>query len=547
MLKSSGRNRVLWGVLLAVGLLHAEAMKPVDVSVGRQLFVDDYLIASTNGVVRHFNHPVKEFDGPVLWPETAYERPTNATHRIAPSVTVNSSGLWWDPHKRVFRLWYESGWISHLSYAESADGVHWTRPDCGIVPGTNLLLPDVKLDTWSVFPDYAAKDPHSAWRMMVSLEGAGATDNLLFTSADGIRWNAAGKAGQSGDCTTLFYDPFRAHWVFSLRDWREPVRRCRRIWTSPTFGGKDCLWSYPGSKQNVGLATPSRWLELDADDKPDLSVTRCRPELYNVDAVAYESVMLGLFKIFHPLPGDNADCVRAGMPKITDLEFAYSRDGINYIRPDRRAAIPAERWGSGKWDTGYLSAVGGICVIRGERLWFYYAATRGDATTALPNGPDWKGGFHWRDSGMHFNASIGAASLRRDGFAGMVADGRGEIVTKPLAFAGGHLFVNAECRFGSVRAEILGADGKALAGFSADDCTAIERCDTTKSELVFRGGDLKALGAKGVRVRFKLHCATLYAFWLSPTARGESLGYVAAGGPDYPGLRDLAADPASHR
>ena len=31
----------------------------------------------------------------------------------------------------------------------------------------------------------------------------------------------------------------------------------------------------------------------------------------------------------------------------------------------------------------------------------------------------------------------------------------------------------------------------------------------------------------------------LYSFWISPSVRGESRGYVAAGGPAYKGLKDL--------
>jgi hypothetical protein len=131
------------------------------------------------------------------------------------------------------------------------------------------------------------------------------------------------------------------------------------------------------------------------------------------------------------------------------------------------------------------------------------------------------------------------ATLRRDGFAGMVADARGEIVTKPLLFDGGHLFVNAECRFGSITAEILGEDGKPIPGFSAADCTPLRQADSTKVELRFAGGDLSAPAGRPVRFRFLLHCATLYSFWVSPSAQGESRGYVAAGGPAYPGLRDL--------
>ena len=136
--------------------------------------------------------------------------------------------------------------------------------------------------------------------------------------------------------------------------------------------------------------------------------------------------------------------------------------------------------------------------------------------------------------GIYYNGSIGAATLRRDGFCAMVADGLGEIVTKELSFSGDCLFVNAECRFGALAAEVLGPDGKVLDGFSAADCTCLANADSTKAQLRFKGG---ALPKGGVRLRFKMHCASLYSFWVSD-ASGVSRGYVAGGGPAYSGLRD---------
>ena len=55
-----------------------------------------------------------------------------------------------------------------------------------------------------------------------------------------------------------------------------------------------------------------------------------------------------------------------------------------------------------------------------ERLWFYYSGLRGD-------GERLKDRFDkWQRRGMYSNGAIGVATLRRDGFAGMVADAHGE-------------------------------------------------------------------------------------------------------------------------
>ena len=253
--------------------------------------------------------------------------------------------------------------------------------------------------------------------------------------------------------------------------------------------------------------------------------------------------MLGVREVLHVdispdgKKRDNGYCWTVGLPKTTGLQFAFSRDGRHYTRAPQEA-ISSSGWGSGKWDTGYLSAMGGICVIKDERLWFYYSALRGDAEMRGEK----IGKVPMQKQGMYYNGAIGAATLRRDGFCGMVADGNGEIVTKPLAFTGSHLFVNAECLFGEVKAEIVDGAGQVVPGYSATDCRELKYVDRTKAELVFGDGasGMRALPkGDGLRIRFKLHCATLYSFWVSPSERGESRGYVAAGGPAYKGVKDL--------
>ena len=141
-------------------------------------------------------------------------------------------------------------------------------------------------------------------------------------------------------------------------------------------------------------------------------------------------------------------------------------------------------------------------------------------------------------NGLHANISIGFASLRRDGFAGMVADGAGEVVTRPVVFSGAQLFVNADARFGSLAVEVIDTDGKPFPGYAAADCEGMVRLDATKHALSWKGGDLSRFAGRPVRFRFKLKVATLYAFWVSKDASGKSGGYLAAGGPAYAGIRD---------
>ena len=43
------------------------ASAAVDIDLGRQLFVDDFLVESTQGVTRVCNHPTKAFDASVVY------------------------------------------------------------------------------------------------------------------------------------------------------------------------------------------------------------------------------------------------------------------------------------------------------------------------------------------------------------------------------------------------------------------------------------------------------------------------------------------------
>jgi hypothetical protein len=510
----------------------AEAAR-IDISAGRQLFVDDYLVETTDGIVRHWNRPVK-MDDPVVWPGGgAAVKVTDGTASKTEPVNLTCAtdgGLWWDPTRRKFRLWYQCDWLGDACYAESSDGLTWEYPDLGIVPGTNRIFEHDVIDSWSVTPNYAAENPYADWKLHISYPYVPpawppATDDRLWESTDGIHFRPIGLAGRSGDRSTSYYDPFRGVWVFSLRAASMP--RTRWYFASREFGGDACHWSVVGDK-----AGPES-LRKFAPTEPWLgAVNKGNRQLYSFNAVAYESLMLGVMEILYNTPGDNGDCMKRGLPKQTGLHFAFSRDGKAFDHREE-ADIAPSGWGSGKWDTGYLSPIGGICVIKDERLWFYYSALRGDGTR--------RGGKEWWRNGMYSNGTIGVATLRRDGFAGMVADGKGEIVTKPVSFSGKHLFVNAECRFGSVGAEIVGEDGKAIPGFTRDDCAAFSHGDSTKAELQFKGGGLSALAGKFVRIRFLVRCGTLYSFWVSPSERGESRGYVAGGGPAYPGLRDIGS------
>ena len=481
----------------------------IPIDVGRQLFVDDFLIEE-NLLTRTYHHAEYFADNPVLRPTTKWERYDEYAERTKtrsnPTAMVFSDGVFFDPADRLFKMWYMGGYSQNVCYAVSHDGFNWDKPDLDVVPGTNIALSSGR-DSSTVWLDLSARDD-ARFKMAISRDFA----LTLYRSRDGIHWTESGRTGRAGDRSTFFYNPFRNVWVFSLRDEALTGLRTRRYWETRDFIGG----------ANWAKDQPVPWVAADRLDprRPEYDVPA---QLYNLDAVGYESLMLGLFTIFR---GE-----RTFREKPNDLVVGYSRDGFHWHRPDRRAFISVSEQ-MGDWNWANVQSAGGVCLIVGDRLHFYVSGRRGVPGTNDPGA-----------------CSTGLATLRRDGFASLAdADahapvrriwpaGGSTVTTRPLRFSGGFLFVNADARDGTVEVEVLDVGGRVIEGFSLANCNAAHG-DGTRLAISWTGARLGELAGQAVRFRFRVKNARLFAFWVSAVATGASRGYVAAGGPAFSGPVD---------
>lgn len=491
----------------------------IPIDNGRQLLVDSFLIEKSS-LQRVAHQPRKLSENPVLKPETPLEMGNYGT----PGASAKDGGMWWDPGDGIFKMWYEAGWLNKMAYATSADGIHWERPELDVVPGTNEIVPEIVADASTVWLDHFTDNPDERFKMFLrspnSIPGSKERFNYgnCMVSADGIHWSKPARTGRCGDRSTVFYNPFRKVWVYSLRNAgnvaHSAIGRYRLYHESPDFmeGAK---WDYDSLRF---------WCGADYLDRPDGYVNE-KAQLYNLSATPYESIMLALPQVH--LGPDNAVCKARGVPKITELKVAYSRDGFNWDRTDRDVFICAERH-PGAWDRGYVQSVGGICAIVGDQLWFYYIGFSGDES---------KRSNIYERNGMHDNGSTGIAVMRRDGFVSHNAtDTVGELITRPVMFSGSHLFVNAACADGGdLKVEILDENGNVIPGYETAKCVPVTG-DSTIANVTWKGKkNLSALAGRPVKFRFVLSDGELYSFWVSPSEAGESGGYNAAGGPGFTG------------
>jgi hypothetical protein len=478
----------------------AQPPKVIPIDLGRQLFVDEFLIAQST--LKRTFHQAKYFDqNPVLRPDRPWEM-TDPN----PTAMPFSDGVWFDPQQKLFKMWYMAGYVAGTGYATSKDGIHWDKPELDVIAGTNLVQQG-RRDSGTVWIDHATDDAKQRYKMAIWTGGA--LD--LFTSADGIHFDKARRTGETGDRTTMFFNPFRKRWVYSLRAGIEGDPRVRRYFEAEDFVA-GANW------KSLGEAT--LWTSADNLD-PQRSDLKTRPQLYNLDCAAYESLLLGFFTIWRGQPSDRA--------KPNEICLGFSRDGFYWSRPDRRPFIPvSERHGD--WNWGNVQSAGGGCLVMGDTLYFYCSGRAGV-----------------RGSNASGVCSTGLATLRRDGFASMEADSEGTLTTRPVRFTGKHLFVNADADKGELRVEVLGEDGSVIAPFSREACEPI-KADNTIQEVKWQGAnDLAPLAGKPLALRFVLRRGRLFSFWVSRDKSGASGGYVAAGGPAFSGPTDTVGRAGDRR
>lgn len=470
--------------------------KVIPIDVGRQLFVDDFLIESST--LKRTFHTATKFNGnPVFKAETKHELGSSGGAEGAQEAVtyLGHGGVFYDPAAKLFKMFYTAGWRGPLALATSPDLKTWTRPTLGI--REDNLLRDKGNEAGGdncVWLDLASQDARIKF-----MTDRGKLGHQLQTSADGREWSEPVFTGPAGDYCSFFFNPFRERWVYSIK---QGSKQGRNRW-------------YHESRDFIAGADWSKsvfWANADRLDLPDPQIGK-PAQLYSLSAVAYESVMLGMFQIH--LGPDNKVCDAGKFPKITELKVGFSRDGFHWDRPDRRAFIAATRR-EGDWDRAYLHTTAGVCVVLDDQLVFPYCAYSGIS----PNG----------HRGMYCGGSIGIATLRRDGFASM--EGSGELTTRSVQFKGKHLFVNVN---GEVRVEVLDETGKVI-------CTSKPASgDQTKLKIEWLdGAGLSDMAGQALKFRFHLTKGSLYAFWVTDDASGASHGFVGAGGPAFGGVRDLS-------
>ncbi|HEY3412093.1 MAG TPA: hypothetical protein VGM51_03440 [Armatimonadota bacterium] len=474
--------RLLSIVIFAVPAVGAAA-QPVDPLAGsapfRRLFLDAMVVEESNNLARVFHAAEKYPGNPVI----RKDKPWEGWGPYLYGTVLPDGGK--------LRMWYQciGNDSADVCYAESMDGIHWTKPDLGIVDykgstKNNIVAPNGVCHIPSVI---RLTNPASADKRWAMYGYAGSAGSAVAYSADGLHWNWDRSPDQkhlfaTSDVTNFFHDPYTNRFTATYKTMN---RRHRAVGVAISDDG--LKWRKPVDGAVFG-----------ADDlDPDAT------QVYGMPAFPYQGLYVGIPWIYHArwikygkyTKPEVMYEAQEGSARTVDVQLAWSHDLLQWTRtPDRAPFIPLGPEGS--WDSKMVYTARAPVLV-GDRLFFYFS-----------------GYDTIHDDDAQAKGAIGLATLRLDGFCSMEAgDTEGWLICRREVFNTPTVTVNAKCgKGGYVTAELLDRSDKVIPGFSRSDCAPFTG-DSVRHEMTWNTKAFpKSLIDKDKKVRFFLKNADLYAY-----------------------------------
>jgi len=428
-----------------------------DIGSRLEPFVDSWLISKLDSAWLHLHEPR-------LSP--AMEQPADNMEY----GTVIKDG-------KLFRLYTRDGRGAKFDgdssevtrYCESDDGIHWRKPNLGLVEldgskNNNIILREKGVcHNFCPFidarPGVPAGERYKALGGVILRNPGGGL--IAFASADGIRWRRMADKpvitkGAFDSQNVAFWSETEGKYVAYIRTFTAGVSTATQ-------------WRLDGLR-SVSRATSDDFIHWT--DPVPLNPNFPGEHIYTTLTHPYyraPHIYIALPTRFHPARGQS-----------TDILFMTARGNAPYDRTFRgafiRPGLDPARWGN-------RSNYAALNVVPGPpgEMWIYTTPFR-------------------------------RFVLRTDGFASVRAGAdAGEMVTRPLRFKGDTLVLNAATSAGgSVAVEIQSPDGRALPGFALADCVAGVG-DSIEMPIAWKSGKVGSLAGKDVRLRFVLREADLYS------------------------------------
>lgn len=503
----------------------------IEIGNQRELFVNDFLVENISGKAELRLH---------------YPTPQNIILEMNEPWEGNNSGLYvtvfQDGDK--YRLYYRAGHISYLKgedrpnsrevycYAESTDGIKWTKPELGLFPfngskKNNIILDGLGSHSFSPFKDTNPQASNDARYKAFGFRGGGEHGLYAFKSSDGIQWNLMDTVpvitkGGFDSQNIVFWDELLGEYRAYHRDTRndsialltgiDPGRDIR------TEQSQDFLnWSDPEFIDYTALTDPGNSGYDPPASEKDYPKGRVN-QLYTNQVIPY-------YRAPHLLLGFPTRYIDKGWTESSKALPRYEYRQIRALGSEpgntREGTAVTEGMIMSSRDRNHFRIWPEAFLrpgLREQNTWFYgdmYQAwglveTKSSIEDAPPEISLYASERTRQDTG----AILRRYSLRVDGFVSLHAPlAGGEVVTKPFIFKGSSLFLNVSTSAaGSVRVEIQDVNGQSIEGFALENNHEVYGDDLDRLVSWEGNADLSVLEGKPVRLRFEIKDADLYSF-----------------------------------
>lgn len=504
---------VLTGIIFGVSCISNGDLIPVGVQ--KQLLVDDYVIAHKENITRGLGQPLKL--GVVMKPSVPTDfDPEKQFHDGLPVKDGDYEfgrrlSVVWNERQEIFQMLYRASGEAYTGYAESSDGVHWTKPLISADGKSNLITYRGK-NSGTFYEASFMIDPTLPWGHAEKYKAAFNPGNVkcaIAHSADGVHWTGY----NNGNSVTG-----RAADTFNQILW-DPIGKRYMLITRTDFGDMGGLGESRASrimvheKNNDLNAHPTAWktlITINVDD-PDKELTDAGVPVFQMESMniwVYENIYFGLMHVLTAgnLTGSEgrvsvADPDKRPEADVIDYYIGTSRDGQDFDKSwiyERKPFIP--RGSDGSFDKAMLQPSSQI-ITRGDEHYIYYTGQYAQ--------------HHAPEAAQRESGKIGLAKLPLDRFICQQAGAEtGTITTKPFKLEGESLQLNVDASTGWIKIELLDANGEAISGFSGEAAKQYIDIDELRlsPEWTTTGRDLTPLKGKTIRLRFTLQNAKLYAF-----------------------------------
>ena len=464
-------------ILLGLPLLAVEPLQLGKYGTQLELFVDGHLISKlTDNAKQHLHRPIpKEV---VITTDAPWEGNTCAYYTIFRD-------------DNLFRMYYRGSHYDTKTknathpevtcYAESKDGIHWTKPKLGLFEfngskKNNIVWDGIGTHCFVAFKDGNPKCPPEArYKGIARGRPQGKKGLYVFQSPDGIRWKL------------IKNEPVIIEGAFDSQN--------LAFWDTHTQQYREYHRTFVNGKRAIMTGTSKDFIHWTKPVLLNYQKGIPNQHLYTNAVQPYERAP-------HLLIGFPTRYLPEQSQRV-EPTFMISRDGLNFHRwlePVVPESAPKDRSGN---RSNYMTWGHVETPDRPNHLSVY-------ATEAYYTGPD---------------SRVRRFEYRKDGFVSIRGGTKGgQLTTNPITLGrlAERLTLNYQtAKNGTLRVAIEEPNGKPIPGFTIEDCKPLKG-DSLQHTVVWKDGpDISALRHKHevVQLRFEIKNGDLYALQFQPWLR----------------------------